>query len=173
MSMHVHNEVSESDVPLEFMKQAFSHLEASEKLNALMCDDVWPSNYYRGQAVLWLAFHAVELFLKGCILKLDPSANIKSHSLSTLTKKLKTLNPGIDFEPPFGVEPLPPYPGLIERAEKTERKIHEALRYPIDTERKPWPGVRGYSAPLFQGTLARTRNDCERLYDQIFKGSDG
>ncbi len=65
--MHVRSEIRIDDIPVEFMKQALSHLESAEKLNTLMCEGTWPSNFYRGQAVLWLALHAVELFLKGLI----------------------------------------------------------------------------------------------------------
>lgn len=95
--MHVRNEIHTDGIPIEFMKQALSHLEAAEKLNTLMCDGVWPSNFYRGQATLWLAFHAVELFLKGCILKLDPSANVGGHSLANLATKLNSLAPDVVF----------------------------------------------------------------------------
>src|SRR5947209_7414211 len=140
-SMHIQHEVLTDDIPIEFMKQALSHLEAAEKLNTLMCDGTWPSNFYRGRAVLWLAFHAVELFLKGCILKVEPSAKVGGHSLADLTSRLKALAPDVTFDPPFGVEPLPPYPGLVEKAKREERKLHELLRYPIDTEGKQWPGA--------------------------------
>lgn len=172
-SMHILGEVQAEDVPIEFMKQALSHLEAAERLNALMCEGDWPANFYRGRAVLWLAFHAVELFLKGCILKLDPSTKVGGHSLATLAKKLKKLAPDVTFDPPFGNEPLPPYPGLVAKAERNEKRIHEVLRYPTDNEGKPWPGAHGFSAPLFESTLAKIRKDTEVLYDRFFEGKDG
>jgi hypothetical protein len=173
MAMHIRKEVPAGDVPVEFMKQALADLEAAETLNTLMCGAAWASNYYRGQAVLWLTFHAVELFLKGCILKLSPTAKVNGHSLAALTMKLRKLAPKTNFDPPFGVEALPPYPELTKAAEEQERKIHEVLRYPIDTQGKPWPGVRGFSAPSFRRTLAQVRKDCERLYEQVFEGKDG
>ena len=172
-SMHVLREVRAEDIPIEYMKQALSHLEAAESLNTLMCEGTWPANFYRGRAVLWLAFHAVELFLKGCLLKLDPNAKVGGHSLANLTKKLKKLAPDVTFDPPFSNEPLPPYPGLVEKAEREERRIHEVLRYPTDTEGKPWPGAHGFSAPLFKGTLAAIRKDTEALYDRFFEGKNG
>ena len=167
--MHVRFEVRTDDIPLEFMKQGLSHLEASEKLNALMCEGTWPSNFYRGQPVVWLAFHAVELFLKGCILKVDPNANASGHSLADLTTKLRDLAPDVEFEPPFQPETFPPFPGLIEQAKRKEKKVHEVLRYPTNTEGKPWSGAHGFSAPLFRDTLARIRKDTERLYDRFFE----
>ena len=171
--MHIRQEVTDSDVPMEFVKQARAHLEAAEKLNTLMCDGAWASNYYRGQAVLWLAFHAVELYLKGFILKLDPRASVNGHSLAVLTTKLKHLAPKTQFDPPFGIEALPPDPELVQKVEKSEKKIHEMLRYPIDTEGKPWPGVLGFSASMFQNILARTHTDCERQYVQLFENREG
>lgn len=106
MTIHLRREVSDRDVPLEFMKLALSHLEAAEELTSLMSERAWPSNYYRGQAVLLLIFHAVELFLKGFILKLAPATRVDGHSLAALTKKLKGLASDIEFDPPFKVEAL-------------------------------------------------------------------
>lgn len=173
MTIHLRREVSDRDVPMEFMKLALSHLEAAEKLTSLMSEKAWPSNYYRGQAVLWLTFHAVELFLKGFILKLAPGTKVDGHSLAGLTKKLKALASDIEFDPPFKVQALPRYPLLIRDAEAKEKKFHEVLRYPIDTKGKPWPGVRGFSASSCNRMLERVRADCERLYVRVFEGKDG
>lgn len=76
------------------------------------------------------------------------------------------------FKPPFGIEPLPPYPELVEGAKQKEKKIHEVLRYPVDMNGKPWPGAHGFSALLFQGTLARIRKDTESLYARFFEGKE-
>lgn len=171
-SVHVRIEVPESEIPIDFMKRGLSYLEAAETLNTLMCENAWPSNYYRGQAVLWLTFHAVELLLKGCILKLKPRARVGGHSLADLTATLKKLAPGIDFEAPFGAEALPPYPEFVEIAKRSEKKLHEVFRYPVNSEGKPWPGVHGFSAPLFQSTLADIREKCEKLYDRVFENKD-
>jgi hypothetical protein len=173
MTIHLRPEVPEHDVPMEFMKLALSHLEAAEKLTLLMSEKAWSSNYYRGQAVLLLTFHAVELFLKGFILKLAPGTKIGGHSLAVLTKKLKSLAPDIEFDPPFKVEALPPYPLLIREAEEKERRFHEVLRYPIDKKGKPWPGVRGFSASSCMRMLKRIRTDCEHLYSRFFEDKDG
>lgn len=173
MTIHLRREVSEGDVPGEFMKLALSHLEAAEKLNDLMSEKSWPSNYYRGQAVLLLVFHAVELFLKGFILKLAPATKVEGHSLAALTKKLKTLAPDIEFQPPFKVEALPPYPGLVREADEKEKRFHEVLRYPIDKKGKPWPGVRGFSASSCRRMLVQVRADSERVYVRVFEKQDG
>jgi hypothetical protein len=167
--IHLRGEVKDGDVPMEFVKLALSHLQAAEQLNGLMSEQRWPSNYYRGQAVLLLIFHSVELFLKGFILKLDPSAKVGGHSLAKLTKTLKKLAPDVEFDPPFKVEALVPYPELVQRAEKDEARFHEVLRYPIDKDGKPWLGVRGFSASSCKRLLASVQSDCERLYVRIFE----
>lgn len=167
--VHLHGEVKQGDVPLEFIRLALSHLQAAEQLNGLMSERRWPSNYYRGQAVLLLTFHSVELFLKGFILKLDPTAKVGGHSLSKLTKTLRSLAPDVEFDPPFKVEALVAYPELVRRAAKDEARFHEVLRYPIDSNGKPWPGVRGFSVSSCTRLLARVKADCERVYIRIFE----
>lgn len=154
---------------MEFMKLALSQLEAAEQLTSLMSDRKWSSNYYRGQAVSLLIFHSAELFLKGFILKLAPKEKVMGHSLASLVKKLNRLAPDIKFEPPFKVEALVPYPALVSQAAEREKKFHEVIRYPIDTNGDPWPGVRGFSVPSCRRMLQAVRRDCERAYEQIFE----
>ena len=154
---------------MEFMKLALCHLEAAERLNSLMSKKSWPANYYRGQSVLLLTFHSVELFLKGFILKLAPATKVEGHSLANLVEKLKVLAPDIKFDPPFKVEALVPYPESVRRAKQQEKRFHEVLRYPIDKNGKPWPGTRGFSTPSCTRLLARVRSDCERLYARVFE----
>ena len=168
MDIHLRGEVDKGDIPMEFMKLALSHLEAAEQLNALMSQKTWPSNYYRGQSVLLLTFHSIELFLKGFILRLSPTTKVGGHSLADLLKKLKRLDPGVTFDPPFKVEALPPYPELVRRAEEQEKRFHEVLRYPIDTAGNPWPGARGFSASSCKRMLEQVRSGLEREYDRIF-----
>jgi hypothetical protein len=167
--IHLRGEIKQGDVPMQFIKLALSYLQAAEQLNGLMSERRWPSNYYRGQAVLLLAFHSVELFLKGFILKLNPSAKVGGHSLAKLTKTLRALAPDVAFDPPFKVEALVPYPELGRQATKDEARFHEVLRYPIDSNGKPWPGVRGFSASSCKRLLTGVKADCERVYVRIFE----
>ena len=171
MDVYLRGEVKEGDVPMEFMKLALSHLEAAEQLTSLMSKQAWPSNYYRGQSALLLIFHSVELFLKGFILKLAPSTKVEGHSLQKLVRTLKDLAPDIEFDPPFKVEALVPYPELVRLAEKKEKQFHQILRYPIDKDGKPWPGVRGFSTSSCERLLAQVRSDYERVYNRVFEQS--
>lgn len=109
--------------------------------------------------------------MKGFILKVAPRTKVDGHSLAALTKKLKGLASDIEFDPPFKVEALPPYPLLVRDAEAKEKKFHEVLRYPIDTKGKPWLGVRGFYASSCNRMLKRVRADCERLTVSGRRGS--
>lgn len=168
----VHKAADPADVPLEFVRHALGYLEAAEKLNADITNGHWPGSYYRGQPVLWLAFHASELFLKAFILKLDPQANPNGHSLVELLGQLKGLLPHAQFNPLFVVEAMPPYPELVEEAKKKNRVFHAVLRYPTDKRGEPWPGARGYSPGLFETGLARLRTEAETIYQQLFERAD-
>lgn len=168
MPLHIRKEVAKDAVPVEFIRLAFAHLESSEKLTSLMNDGSWSSSFHKGRVVHWLAFHATELFLKGCILQISPRSSINDHLLARLLKKLKTLRSDIDFHAPFAVEALPPYPGLVAKAEKLEKQIHERLRYPTNTAGDPWSGVHGFDSELFSHTLQKLRGDFERVATKLF-----
>ena len=169
MDIYLRGEIKNGDVPMEFMKLALSHLQAAEQLTSLMSDRKWSSNYYRGQVVSLLIFHSTELFLKGFILKLAPKEKVNGHSLASLGKKLNHLAPDIQFDPPFNVDALVPYPELVRQAAEREKRFHQVFRYPIDTNGEPWPGVRGFSVPSCRRLLEAVRRDCERAYEQIFE----
>ena len=89
--------------------------------------------------------------------------------MADLVKTLRRLAPGIEFDPPFKVGPLVPYPEHVRRAEKDEKRFHEVLRYPIDKSGKPWPGTRGFSVSSCKRLLAGVRSDCERVYVRVFE----
>ena len=168
MPLHIRKEVTKYAIPVEFIRLAFAHLESAEKLNLLMNEGAWSSSFHKGRVVHWLAFHATELFLKACILRVNPKSQVNDHSLARLLKKLKTLRSDIEFRAPFEVNPMPPYPELVADAKKLEERIHERLRYPTDTAGKPWSGVHGFDSELFSHTLQRLRGDFERIATLLF-----
>jgi HEPN domain-containing protein len=168
MKFHYRASQSETSIPLEYAKSALSYLRSAEHLAAAMVKGEVPVNYYQGQTVLLLAHHSVELFLKGFILKLDPSKKVRTHSLQGLMRTLRELNPAVAFDPPFKIEALVPYPALVVKANKDAEAFHEVLRYPTDREGQPWPGVRGFSMETCTKLLQNIRDDCERACDVLF-----
>jgi hypothetical protein len=153
---------------MEYAKLALSYLQAAECVAQAMGEGRVEENYYQGQTVLLLAHHAVELFLKGFILKLDPYQKIKGHSLQNLMRVLKKLDSSLAFDPPFKVEALVPYPDLVVKADKDSESFHELLRYPTNKEGLQWPGLRGFSMESCNRLLKQIRDDCSRVADVLF-----
>lgn len=159
--MDVLEKVETADVPEALFKLSDAYLDAAGNLNSQLSEGIWSSSYQRGQVVLFLAFHAVELGLKGCIKRLQPSFNA-GHSLEELTGHLRTLAPEVEFEAPFGTEPPPPESKAAQIA-----RFHQQLRYPMDTKGVPWEGLFGFSAELFGESLAKMRRDLHRVRAQV------
>lgn len=138
-----------------------------------MVSGEWQGSFNRGEVILWLAFHATELFLKGCIIRLDPSANPGGHTLNALLDKLLKLKSSISFELPFSADALPSTPEGEAWAKEQNAKAHQNLRYPADTSGKPWPGVKGFCPESFSATLAKLRAQMESIYDELFNSGRG
>jgi len=173
MAVFLRSQYARGSVPEEYVKLALSHLESAQELVRNMLAGTWPPNFYRGESVTLLAFHATELFLKAFILKVAPEERVTTHSLRELTDTLKRLAPNLNFDPPFSVTPLVPYPELVRQAQREERRLHEHIRYPTDRDGEPWPGVRGFEPESAGRLLSRIRTDCERIYIALFEGPDG
>ena len=168
MQFHFRPPISQSSVPLEYVKFALSYLRAAEHLALAMTKGEIAQNYYQGQTVLLLAHHAVELFLKGFILQLAPTRKLRTHSLQTLMRTFKEIDPSLAFDPPFKVEALVPYPVLVAKAEKDSESFHELLRYPTGKNGQPWPGMRGFSMETCNRLLKQIHSDCERVCGELF-----
>jgi hypothetical protein len=121
--------------------------------------------------VLFLAFHAVELYLKACIKTAQPSANPGHHTLPKLAEQLNALVPNLNYRVPFGSAEYvsPPTPELRDKIEASNKIAHQQLRYPADNNGNPWQGAFGFSAQLFQRTLEDIRTDLLRIRDHIAK----
>ena len=165
---HVRRQIVADEVSEEFVDSAFAFLDASENLNSLMINQMWPGSFNRGKVVLWLAFHSVELFLKGCILERDADAKVNGHSLFKLNEEFHKLAPEIEFVPPFGVEEMPPEPEIRKLVEEQERRTHEVFRYPTGQSGEPWSGAHMFSSALFAATLKEIRQDFERIQALVF-----
>ena len=166
--MHLAPKYSEKELPTRFRDQAFAYLESSERLCQQMADGTWESNFHRGQAVLWLAFHATELLLKACIYSAAPGQLKNVHPLGELLKVFSTYFPALPFEPSFGPEPVPADPELIEWTREVDRTLHERLRYPTNKAGVPWPGEHAFMPELFLAELERLHSDFQRISLTVF-----
>ncbi|MBI4191527.1 MAG: hypothetical protein HY525_13440 [Betaproteobacteria bacterium] len=166
--MHNAPKYGETEIPLHFRDLAIAYLECSERLCGEMADGAWDANFHRGQAVMWLAFHATELLLKGCIRRIAPRDSKSIHSLGKLLEVFSTHFPNVPFEPPFGAEAITGDSEAIEWALEVDRTLHERLRYPTNRTGSTWPGERAFAPQLFAAELKRLRADIERISFAVF-----
>lgn len=166
--MHLAPEYGDDEVPDRFRALALTYLEAAERLCQQLTDGSWAPNYHRGQVCMWLAFHATELFLKGCIRSVSPGQLKNTHSLGELHLAFSSLFPSVSFELPFGSESMPADPVLMEMALKSDATFHEQLRYPTNKSGWPWGGVRAFAPDLFLADLKELRANIERVSSVVF-----
>lgn len=160
---------SSGEIPEHFRDLAFAYLEASERLCREMESGSWSPNYCRGQVVMWLAFHATELFLKGCIRVASLGQSKNLHSLGELLNAFSFHFPSLPFEPPFGPEPVRADPEAFDWAIQVDATLHQQLRYPVDTAGKPWSGEKSFTAELFILELQGLRADFDRIASVVFE----
>jgi hypothetical protein len=155
-----------TDIPDELFRLSDAYLAAADNLNHQLKSGSWSSSYQRGQVVLFLALHSMELHLKGCIKTLEPSYKA-GHSIARLVEDLRKLRPSIEFEPPFGTEPVPIQIDGESSDVQWDRAANQVFRYPTDREGVPWKGLFAFSADIFQGSLDQLRCDFEAMRYQV------
>lgn len=149
----------------QFEAYALAYLDSAQRLCDLLARSHQKATYERGAVVLFLAAHAVELFLKGAIVRKSPNERF-SHDLEHLARRYRALYPAGKFrlEIPFSTV-LP-----SEMTAKEKRQIMathtppgELYRYPIDKKYKPWPGAYGIEPNSLAGELVKLRSRLEDL----------
>jgi hypothetical protein len=180
MKMLMLNDVQQVPLAERFLLYARANLDAAIRLTDALRLREDEQSFADGAVTLSLAFHSVELFLKGAILLAEPGVNFKSegHNIAQLERRYRKLYPAktFRFEMPFRsevaemVEPDPELQRqLAEQLKELEKKIpqDQFLRYPANNQGEGWETVEqmamGYSASLFASTLNRLRNDFVRL----------
>ncbi len=164
--MNILDQLDITDIPDELFRMSDAYLAAADNLNRQLQSGSWASSYQRGQVVLFLALHALELHLKGCIKTLQPSYNA-GHSIATLVGDLRKLRSSIEFDPPFGTEPVPIELDGKPSEMKWDKLANQVFRYPMDRGGAPWEGLFGFSADIFQGSLDQLHTDFESMRYQL------
>jgi hypothetical protein len=128
------------------------------------------ATYERGSVVLYLTAHAVELFLKGAILRKAPQERF-DHDLEHLHNRYRKLYPvkRYSFKMPFSTDYSSMSKSQIKAAKGLAAPIDQLYRYPRDKEGKPWPGLFAFEANSFIGILASLRGNFERLLKEYEK----
>lgn len=138
-------QLSEAD---QYFALARGYLDGSSVLCRALLDDAYAEQYSHTRVILYLCRHAVELFLKGAILKASGQQAKKSHNIVTLLDEYECLLPDqqFRFKTPFDLSTLPP----IERTQYTA-ELHaftgrynathdQRYRYPADNNGNDFPG---------------------------------
>jgi hypothetical protein len=176
---------------LEVPDQLFSYAEAYRSASVLLCRKVesdatlytWP----HASVVLMLAAHAVELLLKGALLKRKVMIS-KTHDIQQLAETYRetfpepTLAWNIPFANPLSEKELIAYMKQ-EWPEINEVKLRESMdltpepsilyRYPVTVRKEKntgvkrieeWPGSYGFTtATEFLSTLDQMNHDFKRI----------
>jgi hypothetical protein len=159
------NELRGLPPPKQFVALAFAYLESAQQLCDGLADDPNNGTFERGAVVLFLSAHAVELFLKGAILRKAPNERF-AHDLEHIYNRYAALFPGKRFtltDMPFATE----FPGMskaeIAEAKREQPDPSEIFRYTVDKTGKPWEAALGFEASSFSRALVNLHADFRRL----------
>ena len=168
--------VSLSD-PLKFISFSDAYLDSAFRLCAVLKRSPRKSNYARGAVVLYLMFHAIELFLKGAILERKPKEDLRSHDIQDLSKRYNKLYPGMkyEFHGPFISRDEADPSDLLSPEILEGRKIYikmnpsdQRYRYPKNQKGQPWDGLVGFKPESCLVVIKNLKTDIARLTSLIF-----
>ena len=178
--MLVDSEVVSLTVPEQFSAFSDAYLDSAIRLCTVLARSTKKATYARGSVVLYLAFHATELFLKGAILKKAPKENVgTTHNIGILNNRYKKLYPGKKYqfhllftseEPDFSkIEPdkVKEFKIIIKKIEK-DNPPDQKYRYPQNKKGMPWHGVHGFEPSSFLRELKQLREQFNDISELIF-----
>lgn len=176
---------------LDTHDQFFSYADAYRSASAMLCRQMKQDDTYytwsHAAVVLMLAAHAVELFLKGALLKRTGKI-IETHNIQRLAEKYRetfqetALTWDILFANPLSETEL-----IIlmkeEWPEINEVQLKQSIaatpdpsilyRYPVDKPGKDWRGHYGFTTPTeFLATLDQLGQDFQRIKSALDKLPD-
>ena len=178
--------VAESDlaslsIPRRFLSFSDAYLDSALRLCTVLKRTPKKSNYARGSVVLYLMFHAIELFLKGAILERKPNEKLGTHNIQGLSNRYNNLYPGkkYKFHAPFisrDEADLSEFfnPKDLEEVEiyinESEQKnpLDQRHRYPGNREGQPWDGVVGFEPESCLVAIKKLKADIAYVANLIF-----
>ena len=151
--------------PQQMESLALAYLESAQSLCETLAGNPQSASFEKGSVVLYLSAHAVELFLKGAILRKAPNEAF-AHDLQHIYNRYRALFPAKRFEltnMPFTSE----YPGMtkqeIAEAKCEQRDASELYRYTMNKAGEPWEAALGFEAGSFTRSLATLHADFRRI----------
>jgi hypothetical protein len=150
---------------------AIGYLESGK----LLCIDLgenpsgltWP----RAAVVCFCYRHAVELFVKSCILRREPLDKC-DHNISSLRKQYIRVYPGQEFHfqtmYDISIEDLEEaFGGPVVDIEEFERKEDQVYRYFSDRQGRSPKGGHAFSPGVWLSTIERLECDMKRIWERI------
>lgn len=183
--MLTHSDIGHLPVP----DQLFEYANAYRRSSSVLCEkfesshDVTFHTWPHAAVVLMLAVHAVELFLKGALLKRNVNVWSYSHNLDKLAAKYRETFQG---EPAFTWDI--PFASTLTETEwiALMKQLHPDIkeadlkgmisatpnpsilyRYPVNKVGKEWPGLYGFTPPEFNQILSQLECDFDRIRSQM------
>jgi hypothetical protein len=149
----------------QFESLSFAYLDSAQELCDAIAASPNEATFEKGTVVLYLAAHAVELFLKGAILRKAPDERF-AHDLGHIHNRYRALFPAQRFAlttMPFMTE----YPGMtkqeIAEAKREQPDPSELYRYPVSKSGEPWEAALGFEAASYSRALGVLRADFRRI----------
>lgn len=175
--MTVESELASLSVPLQFLAFSDAYLDSALRLCTVLSRSLRKSNYARGSVVLYLTFHAIELFLKGAILERKPNEQLRHHAIQGLSKRYRNLYPARKFaiDAPFInrdeaaiTEIFAPEHLIHIRKLDRENPWDQRHRYPKNRDMQSWAGSVGFEPVSFLITIKKLKSDMARIKKLAF-----
>lgn len=144
--------------PQLFFRLAIAYADSSHQIVRSMLAGDLPQTFAHAQTIHFLFDHAVELFLKGAILK-STGKNENIHDLQPLFGRYRNLYPKKAFE--FTIR-------IAETVKANPQSPHSKFpRYPMDYKGNVWEGYNAYTLETWLSETEHLRQDLERLIQEI------
>ncbi len=183
--MLTYSEIGHLTVP----EQLFVYANGYRSSAAVLCakfesgDDVTFCTWPNAVVVLMLAAHAVELFLKGALLKRNVDVRSYQHSIDKLAAKYRDTfqkEPSLRWEIPFASTlTKTEWMALMKQLNPdiTNAELKNLIsgipdpsilyRYPVNKCGKKWRGLYGFYPPEFSQTLSQVECDFDRIRSHL------
>jgi hypothetical protein len=155
----VDDNVGDYTKPQLFFRLALAYADASHQIVGSMLAGDLPQTFAHALTMHFLNDHAVELFLKGAVLKVTGKIESANHDLQSLFGRYRNLYPAKAFD----------FTGRIAETVKanTDSPHSEFSRYPMNTHGKVWAGYNAYTLETWLAETEHLRHDLKRLIAKI------
>jgi hypothetical protein len=150
-------------------KLAIGYLESGKVLSIHLGNNPVELTWPRMAPAWWCYWHALELFIKSCILHREPVERC-DHNIGGLVKQYARLYPGVEFRfhrMPDLRELEESLGGPFADVEEFERKPDQVFRYLSDKQGRSPKGVYGASPASCLSLLEQLEHDIARIWGRI------